>query len=328
MIRFALAFLPLLLHAAVAVSDDIASGAALTPAQAAAIEATLTPNKASLSDRRRLLGWYAAQHEPQHRDKRIALILALAQQGALGWLATHTAANIRREGDALASPEGYAKVKAALVARAEKSKLPLDRSNAAWFVFPEEPDEAIRITAESGLMRDTAVLAAHYLLGVVTPDARSTAFGRGLLQLVNETPEPLFQFAFAGALSETGARLYAAGKSDWNYTTLANEAFARAAKAEPQQTNCGYDPVVLPARGSLASSVKPALAPPAGDVTFYALIGCSGHAVSLEWLDGPAESVSAAKREIAVRQFDVPFNGSQPRQVLQLVTGGAARKAR
>ena len=141
------------------ITDDLATGAKLSPSQAAAIEASVAQNKAPLPDRLRLLGWYAAQPEPAHRDKRIALILALAQQGALGRLATHTAANISRE----ASPEGYAKVKAVLLARAEKSKLPVDRSNAAWFVFPAEPDEAIRITAENGLMRDTAVLAAEPL---------------------------------------------------------------------------------------------------------------------------------------------------------------------
>jgi hypothetical protein len=299
------------------ITDDLATGAKLSPSQAAAIEASVAQNKAPLPDRLRLLGWYAAQPEPAHRDKRIALILALAQQGALGRLATHTAANISRE----ASPEGYAKVKAVLLARAEKSKLPVDRSNAAWFVFPAEPDEAIRITAENGLMRDTAVLAAQYLLGVVHPDPRSSPFGRSLRQLASETPDPLFQFAFGHTLRDLGARLYATGKTEWDYTALANEALARAAKAEPQQGNCGFDPAVLPARGSVPP-IKPSAAPTSGEVTFYALVGCSGYAASLEWLDGPAEGVSAAKREIAARTLEIPGT----RQSLQVVSAG--RKAR
>jgi len=309
-----------LLHVAAllaSVNDDLATGAKLSPPQAAAIEASVAQHKASLADRLRLLGWYAAQPEPEHRDKRIALILALAEQGALGRLSTHAAANVRRE----ASPEGYAKAKAALLARAEKSKLPVDRSNAAWFVFPEEPDEAIRITAENGLMRDTAVLAAQYLLGVVHPEPRSSAFGRSLLQLLSDTPDPLFQFAFGATLRDLGAQLYAAGKTEWDYTTLANEALARAAKAEPQQTNCGYEPAVLPARGT-TPSVKSMPTSGSGEVTFYALIGCSGYAASLEWLDGPAESVSAAKREIAARTIEIPGT----RQSLQLISAG--RKGR
>ena len=55
---------------------------------------------------------------------------------------------------------------------------------------------------------------------------------------------------------------------------------------------------------------------------FHALIGCSGYAASLEWLDGPATAVSAAKREISVRQFDVLTAGGSPTQSLQFLTAG------
>ncbi len=316
-----LLFGPLFLYAS-ALADDFSAGAKLTPAQAAAIESGKPP--ISLADSRRLLGYYAAYPDPpQHRDKRIALILTLAQQGALGRLAVHRAAHFRRE------TASYTKVKDALLARAEKTKLPIDRSNAAWFLFPEEPDEAIKITAENGLMHDTAVMAAQYLLGVVHPDGRSSPFGRGLMDLVNETPDPLFQFAFGDTLRALGAQLYAEGKTEWNYTALANESLARAAKAEPQQTNCGFEPAALPTRGAASSPPKPPadyapLAP--GEVAFHALIGCSGYAASLEWLDGPATAVSAAKREIAARQFDVQPAGGSPAQSLQLLTAG--RKSR
>ena len=302
---------------------DIAAGAKLTPAQAAAIESGKPP--ISPADSRRLLGYYAAYPDaPQHRDKRIALILALAQQGALGRLATHRAAHIRRDA------EGYAKVKDTLLARAEKTKLPIDRSNAAWFLFPEEPHEAIKITAENGLLHDTAVMAAQYLLGIVhSDDARTSPFGRGLLDLVNETPDPLFQFTFGDTLRTLGAQLYSEGKTEWNYTALANESLARAAKAEPQQTNCGFEPAALATRGAASSPPKPPAdyAPLShGEVAFHALIGCSGYAASLEWLDGPVTAVSAAKREIAARQFDVQPAGGSPAQSLQLLTAG--RKSR
>jgi hypothetical protein len=296
----ALVFAPLFFAATV--TEDLAAGAKLTPADAAIIEGS---PKASLPDRLRLLGWYHANPNPQHAGKRVALILALAGQGALGRLATHpAAAQISRQ----ASPDGYAKVKAALLARAEKTRLAVDQSNAAWFIFPEEPDQAIGLTAENGLMVDTAMLAARYLLGTTDPDARSTAFGRSLLQLVKDTPDPLFQYAFADTLR-------AAGKIEWDYTPLANEAFARAAKAEPQQTNCGPNPAVSPLAESGPLS--------AGQVEFYALIGCSGFPVSLELLGGRPESAGAAKREIAARTFEVPIVGGQPRQSLQLVRAGA-----
>jgi hypothetical protein len=334
MARFALtASLAIVVLHAAGISEDLANGALLTATQAAAIEAAAAQGKAPLPDRHRLLGWYAAHPEAQHRGKRVALILALAQRGELGRLSTHEAARIRRDENAgpLASPDGYAQVKAALLARAQKSKLPVDHSNAAWFVFFDEPDEAIRITAENGLERDTAVMAAQYLLGVVTPDARSSGFGRGLLQLVNETGEPLFQYAFGDTLRTIGARLYAEGKTEWDYTTLANQALARAAKAEPQQTSCGFTPAVLPTRGAASPPIKanPGLtSPPSpGEVTFYVLIGCSGYAASLEWLEGPAEAVGAAKREIATRHFDVPLAGGQPSQSLQLISA-VGRRAR
>ena len=331
-LAFSVLFAVIVLPAAT-ILDDLATGAKLSATQVSAIEVAVGQSKSTLPDRLRLLGWYGAHPDVQHRDKRVALILALAQRGELGRLATHEAARIRREGtDALASPEGYAQVKAALLARAEKTARPVDRSNAAWFVFFEEPDEAIRIAAESGLKRDTAVMAAQYLLGVVTPDARSSGFGRGLLQMVNETDEPLFQYAFGGTLRQLGASLYAMGKTEWDYTELANQALARAAKAEPQQTNCAFTPAALPARGgSLTAAAKVAseslAAAAPGEVAFHALIGCSGYATSLEWLDGSSESVGAAKREIAARHFDVPLVKGQPSQTIQIV-GAGGRKAR
>ncbi len=315
-----------MLVAGAGILDDLAAGAKLTPSQAAALA---SKPAATLADRHRLLGWYAANTDAQHLEKRFALILSLAQQGALGRLATHDAARIRRTGaDSLASPAGYAKVKEALLERAEKTKLPVDRSNAAWFIFGEEPGEAIKLTAENGLMHDTAVMAAQYLLGVVDPDGRRSPFGRGLLGLIAETPDPLFQFTFADTLRRLGAQLYATGKTDGNYTALANESLARAAKAEPQQTNCGFEPAALPARGSTPLSPKPDAANSAatGEVSFYALIGCSGYAVSLEWLEGPAGSVSAAKRQIATRQFQVPIANGTPTQTVQLlIAGGKSR---
>ena len=65
---------------AAGISADFAAGAKLTPAQAAAIETAKPP--VPLSGSRQLLGYYAAYPDaPQHRDKRIALILALTQQG-------------------------------------------------------------------------------------------------------------------------------------------------------------------------------------------------------------------------------------------------------
>ena len=303
---------------AAGISADFAAGAKLNSAQAAAIETAKPP--VPLSDSRRLLGYYAAYPDaPQHRDKRIALILALTQQGALGSLATHRAAHLRQDA------EGYTKIKDALLARAEKTKLPIDRSNAAWFLFPAEPDEAIKIAAENGLMYDTAVMAAQYLLGLVHPDARTSPFGRGLLDLVNDTTDPLFQFAFGDTLRTLGAQLYSESKTEWDYTTLANESLARAAKAEPQQTNCSFAPAALPACGTALPPARPpadvaALA--SGEVAFHALIGCSGYAASLEWLDGPAAAVSAAKREISVRQFDVLTAGGSPTQSLQFLTAG------
>jgi hypothetical protein len=290
---------PLLFQAA-SITGELAAGARLSSAQAAAIEAAAAANKAPLAERARLLGWYNS-HPGAHRERRAGLI---------------------RRSD---SAEAYAEIKAALLARAEKTKLPADRSNAAWFVFPDEPDVAISLTAENGLLRDTAVLAARFLLGTTNPDARSTDFGRSLLQLVSETSDPLFQYAFGDTLRSLGARLYAEGKTEWNYTTLANESLARAAKAEPQQPNCGFDSAALPARNSATPERSPPEVSGKGAVTFYALIGCSGYAVSLEWLDGPADAVAQAKREIAARQFNA---GSPARQSLKLVAAGGARKAR
>lgn len=295
------ALLAPLLFQAVSITGELAAGAKLSSAQAAAIEAAAAANKAPLADRLRLLGWYNANPAAPHREKRAGLI---------------------RRSD---SPEAYPEIKAALLARAEKTKLPIDRANAAWFVFPDEPDVAISLTAENGLLRDTAILAARFLLGTTNPDARSTDFGRSLLQLVSETSEPLFQYAFGDTLRSLGAKLYAEGKTEWNYTTLANESLARAAKAEPQQPNCGFDSAAIPARNSAPPVRIPEEVSGKGAVTFYALIGCSGYAVSLEWLDGPADAVASAKREIAARQFNV---GSPARQSLKLVAAGGARKAR
>lgn len=293
-----LAIAPLLLFA-VTVTEDLAAGAKLNAADAATMESW---RKITTADRLRLLGWYNANPAPERRDKRAALIVGLAEEGALGWLATHpAAAHLSRK----ESPEAYGKAKAALLTRAEKSKHPMDFSNAAWFVFPEEPDEAIRLTAENGLMRDTAALAARYLLGVTDPDARSTAFGRGLLQLVKDTPDPLFQYTFADTLR-------AAGKTEWDYTPLANEAFARAAKAESQQTNCGPNPTPF------VLTETPPLAP-SGQAEFYALIGCSGYVVSVELLKGSTDMARAAKRQIANRTFEVPRVDGQPRQSILLL---------
>ena len=93
----------------------------------------------------------------------------------------------------------------------QKIEGPLDRSNAAWFVFPEEPDEAIRLTAENGLMRDTAVLAAR-TCWASSPGARSTAFGRGLLQLVKETPGPTLPIRLRRYPARTGAQALRRGQ--------------------------------------------------------------------------------------------------------------------
>ena len=236
------------------------------------------------------------------------------------------AAQVRPEG------EDRAKTKAGLMARAEKSQAPVDRSNLVWFLFPEEPDKAFELAAAHGQIRDSAVLAAHYLLGLgparLNPDARNSGFGRGLVELVNETPDPLFQFAFGDALRQMGAWLYASGQTEWDYTALANAALARASKAEPQQANCGFDPAVLPVRGAAAvSRPKPSPAPPESGVSFLALIGCSGYVTSLEWLGGPAAAVGAAKREIAARHFDVRVVNGQPRQALEVVSTAAGRRA-
>ena len=308
--------------AAAGFPDEVAAGAKLAAPDAAALETRFASGKAAAADRARLLGWYSTH--PESRDRRIALILAMVEKGDSAQLFEHGAARVGRE------DEAYAKVKAALSARAEKSHAPADRSNLVWFLFAEEPDKAFELAAANGQIRDSAVLAAHYLLGLgpirINPDARRSGFGRGLLELVNETADPLFQFAFGDALRQMGAWLYASGQIEWDYTTLANAALARASKAEPQQTNCGFDPAVLPARGGVATLPKLSSAP-VGGVSFHALIGCSGYVTSLEWLDGPAASAGAAKREIAARNFEVPRVNGQPRQILAVVTTTAGRRA-
>ncbi len=337
MFRFALALLSVLPPLSpAALPDDFAAGAKLAASDAANLEAKVSAAKASLAERARLLGWYATQSASPDaakiRGQRLSLLQSLLSSERLF---AQVEAAVHREGDALASAEGYASLKAALQTRAEKSKSPADWSNLVWFLFPEEPDEAIRLATENGLAWDGAVMSGYYLLGIgrrrytapMTPlainqDNRLSPFGRSLLALVKDNDEPLFQFAFGDTLRREGARLYAAGQLEWDYTALANESLARAAKAEPQQTNCGFLPAALPAKGAAMPQETPPPSQPSGAsvqkrVTFMALIGCSGQAVALDLLGGPPELVSAAKRQIASRQFEVPVQGSEPRQSLQ-----------
>ena len=338
MFRFVLALLCVSPFSIAALPDDLAAGAKASASAAAGLQVKVSTGQATLAERARLLGWYATQSTSADavtttiRDQRLALLQSLISSDRLF---AHVEAAVHREGDAFASAEGYTNLKSALLARAEKSKSPSDRSNLAWFLFPEEPEEAIPMATENGLAWDGAVMSAYYLLGIgrrsytsptnpltINQDNRLSPFGRALLTLVKDNDEPLFQFAFGDLLSREGARLYAAGRIEWDYTTLANESLARAAKAEPQQTNCSFAPAALPAKGTIVPPETPPLSEPPGAgvqrrVTFMALIGCSGQATALDLLGGPPELVSAAKRQIAARQFQQPMHGSEPRQSLQ-----------
>ena len=337
MVQFVMALLcvppPLSLAA---LPDDLAAGAKLAASDAVGLEAKVSSAKATPAERARLLGWYATQSASPDaariRDRRLLLLQSLLSSERLF---ANVEAAVHREGDVLASADGYASLKAALLARVEKSKSPADWSNLVWFLFPEEPDDAIRLATENGLAWDGAVMSGYYLLGIgrrrytapmaplaINQDNRLSPFGRSLLTLVKDNDEPLFQFAFGDTLRREGARLHAAGQLEWDYTALANESLARAAKAEPQQTNCGFVPAALPPKGATVPPENPLPSQPLGAagqkrVTFMALIGCSGQAVALDLLGGPPELVSAAKRQIASRQFDVPVQGSEPRQSLQ-----------
>ena len=341
MFRFVLTLLCLPAFSTAALPDDIAAGVRLSASGAAGLQAKVSAAKATLAERTSLLGWYATQSASPDaamiRGQRLALLQSLVSSDRLF---AHVEAAVHREGNAFASAEDYTNLKNGLLARAEKSKSPADRSNLAWFLFSEEPEEAIPMATENGLAWDAAVMSAYYLLGIgrrgytspmnpltINPDNRLSPFGRALSMLVKDNDEPLFQFAFGDTLRREGARLHAAGRSEWDYTGLSNESLARAAKAEPQQTNCGFAPAILPAKGATIPLETPPENPPPSEpsgavvqkrVTFMALIGCSGQAVALDLLGGPAELVSAAKRQIAARRFEQPVPGSEPRQSLQL----------
>ncbi len=196
---------------------------------------------------------------------------------------------------ALAQTADYAARKAELAARAEKSEQPADRSALVQFVFAQEPDEAIRLAAEHGLLVDAARLAAQYLQ---KPDARSTPLGRSLFDLQKDTDDALFQFVFGDTL-----------RGNVEFAELSKAALTRAAQAEPQQT-CGIEPRTVPARPRVLTAGRAK-----GDVIFHVLIGCSGRAVATEWVSGPAALQSAAKREIA--KID---DGVQSAPVLVTVT--------
>jgi len=169
--------------------------------------------------------------------------------------------------------------KAELTARAEKSQQPTDRSALVHHLFPQEPDEAIRLAAEHGLLVDAARLAAQYLQ---KPDARSTPLGRSLFDLQKGTEDALFQFVFGDTLR---------GNSE--FAELSKAALTRAAQAEPQQT-CGIEARPAPAKPRVLTAGRGK-----GEVTFHVLIGCSGRAVATERVSGPAALQAAAKREIA-----------------------------
>ena len=173
----------------------------------------------------------------------------------------------------------FAARKAELAAHADQSQQPADRSALVQFIFPQEPDEAIRLAAEYGLLVDAAPLAAQYLQ---KPDARSTPLGRSLFDLQKDTDDALFQFVFGDTL-----------RGNAEFAELSKAALTRASQAEPQQ-RCGIEAITPPAQPRVLAAGRAK-----GEVKFYVLIGCSGRAVATEWIAGPAALQSAAKREIA-----------------------------
>lgn len=237
-------------------------------------------------------------------------------------------------------------MKKALLERARRIQ---DYSAAAHFLLPEEPEEALRLVARAGQVWEAAALGANCLLGVrhrpyageelgpIDPEAGSTPLGRRILESAKEIKNPLYHFVLGDILRNRGAKMYAAGQLDWDYTATANAFLQRALDAEPGQPNCGFDRAMLPPRGAKLTDDPPvaplrliregpSVYPPEardkrieGRVAFWALIGCSGRVIALDSLGGPPELQDAAARKFAGSLFTPYARKGQARQVIHFL---------
>jgi TonB family protein len=325
--------------------DLLKKGAGLSAEEAERIEKRVTKKPDDAEARIQLLSYYASPRP----GADLALVKAARARHIL-WLIGHDPKNglglfkvstgvyrLHCQGDDLAEPETFKLAEQAwleqLRANPESAEI---RQAAVDSIQYCSPEQAERILIEGKDERGLGHLYAAAVLGITGQsylnndlagsDAafRARPFAVKARRILEETTGKDLVFASAVGLLWDGAKLWADGKLDWDYTPLGNALLAKAKAFAPDAVQFLTVPTTLPARGErppltirvggnvqgskLIRQVPPVYPRSArdqgiqGTVELTALIGLDGKILHLHADSGPVELVDATLE--AVRQWE------------------------
>lgn len=316
-------------------------GASLSSQQVEELEKKIAQKPKDEESRIRLLSYYATHLPATDAGKadRVKHILWVVDHDPKdGWGLMGGGANMALGVPCMgpgAYPQGYQQVADAWFNAA--GKMPGEKPIRAQVVAQSEYCEPQRVERLLRDMDDQAGLAriySHAVLGmtgaspgsgvpVTTAERRQSAFATRARQKLEEGGEHDFAVTGAVELLFQGARLWAAGQLDWDYTALGKILYDRAIQMDPQDFGLATVPLSLPKPGdeparvlrvggnvqaqNLIRKVTPDYPMAAkaagirGTVRLVALLDLDGTVLRLRVQEGPPELVQPATD--AVRQW-------------------------
>lgn len=258
------------------------------------------------------------------------------------------------QGDGLADPEGFQRLRALWLRQLEK--YPEERQigrRAAKALRYCSPEIAERILLSAGDLGGLGELYAGAVLGLTggsydgdgaagsDPLFRQSSFAQKAHRALVDSVDAKLVPVAALTLLQEGAYLWAKGKLDWDYTALGNQLLARAKTLAPDNVYLYTAPTALPAAGELpletirvggnvqqeklTKSVAPTYPPGAklagiqGTVRVNALIGPDGKILKLSVVSGPPELVDATLQAVQQWEYKPTLLNGRPFFILSLI---------
>ncbi|MGC3971872.1 MAG: energy transducer TonB [Pirellulales bacterium] len=269
-----LAIVPAAIGADTNVPEILKEGFALQQAAAAALESGLEKQPDDERVRVTLIGYYS--HRPAGiaaesiRERRAAHILWMIEKHPESTLFEYEtpAWKIFVKGENVADPvafeRGAALWKSHLANHPNDEKL---QRHAAAFLQLGDAAEAAELYRRIKESRGVGTTYARYLLGVVALDPitgeptaleetqRSSELAQQFLADLESSKNSELMGSAGSELAVSGAMLYAAGKTNWDYSVLAVKLLEAARKLDRKNTEWWVVPTTLPARGEMTPRI-------------------------------------------------------------------------
>lgn len=332
-----------------------AEGAGLSSQQAQDLEKRVGQKPKDEESRIKLLSYYA-NHPPGTDEEKAARVKHIL------WVIDHDP----KEGWGLmgagpgmtlgvlcagpqADPPGYKSVADAWYGAA--SKMPSEKLVRVQAVAVSEycePERAERLLRDTDDQTGLGRLYAHAVLGITgasspttTAERREGSFATKARQTLEEGRERDLIVSAAVELLNEGARLWAKGQLDWDYTPLGKTLYGRAIQMDPDDFGLAIAPLKLPQPGeepqlplrvggnvmvqNLVRKVTPAYPAAAknagisGTVRMSALIGLDGAVLRLKVQQGPPELVPAALDSVRQWSYKPTLLNGKPVYIITLI---------